>query len=660
MDRASRDRRNRYILFAHGRRYRQAIQDFYRLTGPVPLLPRFVFGNWWSRYHKYNDAEYRSLVRRFQNEKIPFTVAVLDMDWHLVAEVDPKYGTGWTGYTWNSSLFPNHVNFLAWLHAQGLKTTLNVHPRDGIRAFEKPYTKIAKAMNVDIDNEEPVEFDITNSKFITHYLEMHHDLEKEGVDFWWLDWQQGGITHMKDLDPLWMLNYLHFHDSGRDGRWPLTFSRYSGPGSHRYPIGFSGDTVVSWDSLHFQPRFTATASNIGYSWWSHDIGGHMFGKRDEELEARWYQLGVFSPINRLHSTSSPFNGKEPWNFHEPTRTIMIRALRLRQAFVPYLYTMNWRTALTGMPLVEPMYWAYPNLDNAYRVPNQFYFGTELIISPITTPLDQQSLRARTDIWLPQGEWYDFFTGRRYTSDSKNGRLIDVWRTVEDIPVFAKAGAIVPMQTDDERNEIANPSNMTILVFAGASNHFTLQEDDGIYPGLTETGLPVTDHMAKTIIDLIWDTDNSTTLSIQPASGNVSAVPKQRVWTIRIRGVNPSTAFVNGIKTETDYDKDTLTLTVTAQGPTQKSLTITFPDKLVTADDPWKEDCRKLLHDAQIDYVSKDEAWEIVKETGKRAVTSFTPITRPADNDALPWLAESQPSELPVSVTQALTEILYRN
>ena len=90
--------------------------------------------------------------------------------------------------------------------------------------------------------------------------------------------------------------------------------RYAGPGSHRYPVGFSGDTITTWASLDFQPEFTATAANIGYGWWSHDIGGHMGGIKDDELATRWVQLGVFSPINRLHSVLSPFTSKEPWQF----------------------------------------------------------------------------------------------------------------------------------------------------------------------------------------------------------------------------------------------------------------------------------------------------------------------------------------------------------
>ena len=154
---------------------------------------------------------------------------------------------------------------------------------------------------------------------------LHRGLEDDGVDFWWLDWQSGPHSRVAGIDPLWMLNHFHFLDSARDGRRPLTFSRYAGPGSHRYPVGFSGDTVISWASLAFQPYFTATASNIGYGWWSHDIGGHMFGGKDDELATRWLQLGVFSPILRLHSSANEFTTKEPWTYAPEARAVMTDA-----------------------------------------------------------------------------------------------------------------------------------------------------------------------------------------------------------------------------------------------------------------------------------------------------------------------------------------------
>lgn len=164
----------------------------------------------------------------------------------------------------------------------------------------------------------------------------------------------------------------------------MTFSRYAGPGSHRYPIGFSGDTHITWESLDFQPYFTNTASNIGYGWWSHDIGGHMMGYRDEELEVRWYQYGVFSPINRLHSSNSRFSGKEPWKFSMEAEHVMGNYLRLRHQMIPYLYTMNYRAWKEDEPLCQPMYHVDAEDFAAYQVPNQYMFGTELLVAPITT------------------------------------------------------------------------------------------------------------------------------------------------------------------------------------------------------------------------------------------------------------------------------------
>ena len=196
---------------------------------------------------------------------------------------------------------------------------------------------------------------------------LHHPLEAQGVDFWWMDWQHGPHSRVTGIDPLWMLNHFHFLDAARDGERPLLLSRYAGPGSHRYPVGFSGDVFLSWESLAFQPEFTATASNIGYGWWSHDIGGHMFGSRDDELTARWVQLGVYSPILRLHSTDNPFLAKEPWAFPAETRAALGDALRLRVRLVPYLHAMNHRAATDGVPLVLPLYYAWPEHHEAYAV-----------------------------------------------------------------------------------------------------------------------------------------------------------------------------------------------------------------------------------------------------------------------------------------------------
>ena len=515
-------------FFGFGLDHRDAIKAFYAVSGPTPVLPRFALGNWWSRYHRYTADEYVELITRFADEGIPFSVSVLDMDWHLV-DVDPQYGSGWTGYSWNTELFPDPAGFLQWLHDKGLRVTLNVHPADGVRAFEDVYPQMAKALGRDPASGDPIAFDVTDPEFLTAYFEiLHRSLERTGVDFWWIDWQSGPHSRVAGIDPLWMLNHFHFLDNARDGKRPLTFSRYAGPGSHRYPVGFSGDALITWASLDFQPFFTATASNIGYGWWSHDIGGHMFGGKDDELATRWVQLGVFSPILRLHSSLSPFNTKEPWRFGPEARAVMTEFLRLRHRLVPYLHTMNHRAA-AGEPLVQPMYWSHPTERDSYQVPNQFMFGTELLIAPITVPRDQGVQVGSVRAWLPDGDWVDLLNGLRYTG----GRSVVMHRELSSIPVLAGAGAIVPLTAElIPGNATDNPAALEVLVVIGADGSFEMIEDDGTGSGLDE------ETVARTPISF---DQASGSVTVGPTTGATACLPELRSWRITFVGTDPAVA-----------------------------------------------------------------------------------------------------------------------
>ena len=557
-------------FFGYDREYRQCIKDFYHLTGATPMLPRFAFGNWWSRYYEYSQESYLKLMDRFRQEQVPFSVAVIDMDWHIT-KIDPKFGIGWTGYTWNKELFPDHVAFLKELRSRGMRTTLNLHPADGIRSYEQCYPIIAKHMGVDQQKGEKVAFDATSRKFLKYYFEdVLHPMEDEGVDFWWIDWQQGTATSMAGLDPLWMLNHFHFLDSGRDGKRPMTFSRYAGPGSHRYPVGFSGDTIVTWDSLDFQPYFTSNADNIGYGWWSHDIGGHMNGIKDDELYGRWVQYGVFSPICRLHSTKNEFNGREPWRYRADVCQMAERFLRLRHRLVPYLYTMNHRAWAEGEPLCQPMYYTAPTLPEARQVPNEYTFGTAMVCAPITQPAAPHA-PACVKVWLPKGQWTDFFTGLTY----QGGRTVDMYRSIESFPVLAKAGALIPLADDAQADVAKNPEAMTLRVYPGADGAFTLYEDD------SET----TDYLdGVCALTALTYREDAAEVHIAPAAGNVEVLPAQRTWTLEIPGVCRTSAVchVDGKQVEltTDYDEEASTLTVHLPAcAVTADVTVTFPEGL---------------------------------------------------------------------------------
>ena len=560
-------------FFGYGHDYQDCLRDYFLLTGAVPMLPRFALGNWWSRYHEYSEESYLRLMDRFEQAGIPLSAAVIDMDWHITKN---PYSSGWTGYTWNKTLFPDPERFLRDLHRRGLHTTLNLHPADGVGPHEEAYEAFCRAVGQDPKAEKAVPFDPTDEKFMKAYFELlHHPMEEQGVDFWWIDWQQGQTCSMEGLDPLWVLNEKHFRDIRRNGKRGLILSRYAGPGSHRCPVGFSGDTITTWESLDFQPRFTAMASNIGYPWWSHDIGGHMHGYRSDELTVRWLQLGVFSPILRLHSTKSEFMSKEPWAYSRDTERIMTDWLRLRHRLIPYLYTAAERTHRLGEPLVRPMYWEWPERNEAYRVPNQFLFGESLMVCPITAPEDPALALGHTEAWLPEGLWFDFFSGQR----CRGGRKMTLWRNRETIPVLARAGAIIPLSEDPRADR--NPDTLTLRVFAGRNGTYTLYEDDGISPDSPSV---------RTRISLDWE---GRTLTIS-AEGDRSLLPSRRTWHIECIGCTESPVWVNGKPAETAYDTERNSLCFTAvteagDGP----LTIRFPEAETAADDPIRRTMARL-------------------------------------------------------------------
>lgn len=621
-------------VFAYGRDYDEALRAFHAVSGPPTRLPRWALGNWWSRYHPYSDESYLALLDRFAEEHLPFSVAVVDMDWHRVDSVPPRFGNGWTGYSWEPSLFPDPPAFLAELHRRGMRTTLNLHPADGVRAFEDAYPAMAAATGIDPDTEQTVAFDPTDPVFLRAYFEhLHRPLEEQGVDFWWIDWQQGRTSGMPGVDPLWVLNHFHLLDSARDGGAGMTFSRYAGPGSHRYAVGFSGDAVVSWASLAFQPEFTATAANVGYPWWSHDIGGHTRGVRDDELATRWVQFGVFSPIMRLHSANNPFIRKEPWLFPAEPRAAMGDALRFRHRLVPYLHTMNHRAA-AGTALVRPVYHLEPHRDEAYRVPNEYAFGSELLVAPIVEPRDPVTLRGRARAWLPMGTWTDVFTGTTYAGD----RFVDLHRGLDTIPVLLRAGGILPLAAPDESDATVNPAALEVLVAPGAPGRFTLVEDreeqtgsstgtgTGTGPG---TGSGPDGGVCRTT--LTWDHD-AAVFRIDPAEGDLGSVPPRRRWRVTFLGAPAAGQEVDAVSA----DRFSLDLDVA----TDAGAVLTLAGAPTTGVDA-RDAARELLEGAQAGNAEKLTAWEVVDREAPRADR----------------IAELETVGLPGSLRSALVELL---
>ncbi len=590
-------------FFCYQHDYFGAIRDFYRLTGAPPMLPRYALGNWWSRYWKYTEESYSALLEKFKERKMPFTVAMLDMDWH-VTDVDPKYGRGWTGFTWNREYFPDPARFLKHLHENGYHCGMNLHPADGVQGYEDAYPAMAEELGVDTSREDPVHFDSASPAFLKAYFKhLIHPNEEMGADFCWIDWQQGTESQLPGLDPLWSLNHFHYLDNCKPDRRGMILSRYAGLGGHRYPFGFSGDTIATWKSLRFQPYFTANAVNVGYHCWSHDIGGFKTGVRERELFIRWIQFGVFSPVLRMHSSNNPFTSKEPWVYGKQTEEIVSYYFRLRHRLIPYLYTENHRANAEYIPMITPIYYHYPEEKKAYDFRNQYFFGASLMVCPITSPTAFDSGMATEKAWIPEGTWTDVFTGCTY----RGGREMKLNRRIEDQAVLARPGAILPLSKDaGGDNCVENPAAMDVYVFPGASGHYDLYEDSGDGYEYRKGAF------ANTAFDFVWgETSN---LKIE-ATGDLSLLPEMRTYTLHFRGFEEGMVAKGACVISQTYDAATHTLSVELSPVSPgEEISVSLENVHILVNKNFKKDVFDFLMAAQMAVDDKNAVYDIYKKT----------------------------------------------
>ncbi len=545
-------------FYGYAQDYLGAIQDHQLISGKPNLLPRWALGNWWSRYWAYSDSDLLNLMDEFKAKEVPLSVCIVDMDWHKT--VTNNASSGWTGYSWNRDLFPNPEAFIDEIHQRNLKTALNLHPAEGVHNHEDQYAEMATHMELDPNSGQFIPFEIADPKFAKAYFDvLHAPLEKQGIDFWWLDWQQGSKSKIEGLDPLFWLNHLHNYDQAKtEEKRPFIFSRWPGLGGQRYPIGFSGDTVVAWSTLNFQPEMTATASNVAYGWWSHDIGGHAEGIEDGELYLRWVQFGVFSPIFRLHSTNNEYINRLPWAFGLDIFQLARFAMQLRHKLIPYIYTANERNARTGEPLILPMYYNYPEENSAYACPNEYTFGQNMLLAPITKPAEKDTNLTRHLVWFPDGYWTNFFTNESYQGN--------FWQTLyydrADIPAFVPDGSIIPLNANPVGNGVELPKKFLVKVFLGEKGEFDLYEDAGEGQGYLEG------QFAQTLLHQSFQ-DKTLKIVKEASRGDyLNFLPENRLWQFEINNISqPSnlSIFIDGeaLDIEKSYDENLKILTFSA-------------------------------------------------------------------------------------------------
>lgn len=541
------DRQDLY-LFAYGHDYKQALADYALVAGRAPMPPKYTLGYWWSRYWQYSDNEFVDLVNKLKSMDVPIDVLIVDMDWHetwgLRKSNSPKdeYGQriGWTGYTWQKELFPSPANFLKWTENEELKVALNLHPASGIQPYEAVYDDFTKEYGWS-EKGKSVPFKIDEQKWADAYFKtVLEPMERNGVDFWWLDWQQWKESkYTPGLSNTFWLNHTFFNHAERQnpGLRPFIYHRWGGLGSHRYPLAFSGDTYATWPMLAYLPYFTATASNVNYGWWGHDIGGHMFHKTqkatDPELYTRWLQYGVFTPIFKTHSTKDPRIERCIWCF--PDHMFLMRdAIRLRYTLAPYIYNAARENYDTGVGMCRPMYYDYPESDKAYETPEQFMFGNDILATTITQPVDSITGLAPRTIWFPEGAWFDCATGSMY----EGGRTEELHYTLAENPHYAKAGSIIPMNPATVKN-LQQPCDTLVLTFIpGGDGQLRHYEDDGMSQQY-KTNYAVTTVSKK-------QEGNTVRVRISPREGSFAGASDNRSYELRFPAVfPPKSVKVNG-------------------------------------------------------------------------------------------------------------------
>ena len=474
------------ILFfiGYGSDYKLGLKEFSGIFGKVPMLPSWAFGFWYSRYYAYHQDEFIELVDKYRELGIPIDVMVVDTDWRKHV---------WNGYDWAEQYFPDPAGFISTMKEKGIKLSLNDHPgynfSEIVPQDDSTLRNIYKFLNIKSGEEWRCNW--ADRKQVDAFRKfLLSPKVKMGFDFWWVDgWGADGLykdeqffTDNKDADkmdlgvdgykhlnPQLWLNFFYYKTSmeAQNNIRGITLSRWGGIGSHRYPVGFSGDSCSKWKTLAYQVYFTYTGGNVLTNYWSHDLGGFLSAEIPKDLFIRWTQFGAFSPIMRTHSAHGV---REPWKFDAETTDIFKKYVNLRYRLLPYFYRLSFESYMHAMPLIRAMYHEYPADPNSYRFKYQYLLGRDLLVAPVVTK------RADKKIYFPEGEWVGLELDRNIKGPASETFSVPL----DTIPIFIRKGAIIPVS--QHMSFIGENDNKTLqfeILPSDSPSDFEYYEDDGI-------------------------------------------------------------------------------------------------------------------------------------------------------------------------------------
>lgn len=574
-------------VFMYKRDFGLCLKDYFTLTGYPPLIARYALGVWWNREKIYSEKDLETVANTFQRYQIPLSIMLLSEFWHI--KDSSNYNLYKTGFTFNHDLFPIPKDFIASMNEKNIRIGLNIDPTEGIRKEEESYLAFLQASGS--TKQENVPFNIMDPTFVKIYLQnIIRPLINIGVDCFWLDYKA-------DLNSLQALNYYQTEVyKAYNNKRSLVLTRNPLVAPHNYPVLYSGETLISWDTLKYLPFYNALAANKGISWWSHDVGGFKDGVEEDDLYIRYVQFATFSPIFRISARRGPYYKKEPWLWDIKTFTVAREYFWLRHRLIPYIYTEAYNYHKNGLPIIQPMYYAYPEVFDEPLYNNEYYFGKELFVCPITKPMNTLINRSIHRIFLPKGIWYDFKSGKKFVG---NKRYVSFYNS-EDYPVFAKSGAIIPLANlGEDKNDTSIPQDLEINVFPGANNIYKLYEDDGVTNAYQEGKYIITS------IDYNY-LKNNYTLIIHPFEGDISILPEKRNYKIRFRNTRKAdevTVYLNqDIYEDIEYHVEENDFVVSINNiDTTKQLTINCKGQDIEIDATHiiNEDINSIINDLKI-------------------------------------------------------------
>jgi hypothetical protein len=508
-------------------------------------------------------------VKQFRDESLPVDMIVLDS--LSITNVV------WAGYDWDYEQMPDPKGFFEWMRKRGIKVTMNEHYGALTRVNDSHFDQIRKEMGYPETTTE-IPHDLANQKYSRLFIDLLHKPALDmGLAFWWQDGDPG--INLEGINAQMWERHVEYEGQERvTGKRTTCFSRL-GPqaGSHRYGVFFTGDLHGNWESLPVLVRTTIRGGNQLMPYMNNLCGGVFGVELPTELYRRWFQFGAFSPILWFHGI---WGLRLPWEYGEAGTQTYRDFVGLRYALLPYIYTYSRVAHDTGMPLLRGMYLGYPQQPEAYSHPNQYLFGNELLVAPVTQPADGKP--AKTDVWLPANEdWFDYFTGDIY----RGGQTITHECPIERMPVFSRAGSIIPTGPKMDFSDQRPLDPLTIDVFAGRhSAEFKLYEDDGTSLDYRKGAYAWTD------LSFRATGASSYALRIGPAKGTFKGQLAKRRYVVRVHGLlKPESVTVDGRKLSSwTWDPARRVTMITLSRPTLTSVEAvvgieragTFEDALV--------------------------------------------------------------------------------